>query len=205
MKKLASLFCLLLLSYVSVAQTLELENLTVQDKGSKTVYIGVDNYFKLKNPGYVKAIVPQQGIELKGDSLRVWAYVTGELSVVFLTQEGRENIVFQSRVVSSPFPSINGWTDGLVDKSFLLNNGKLLIKSFRVDDTFHDGYIVTSFEATINNESYKITGNHFSNELLAAIGKAKKGDQFIINRYTGYNETTKKSMRSSGTSYEISE
>jgi aspartate 1-decarboxylase len=205
MQKLAFLFFLLIAHLVSFTQELQLENLTVQDKGSKTVYIAVDNYFKLTNPDYVKAVVPQHGIELKGDSLRIRAYTTGELSIIFLTEKGRENIIFHSKVVSSPISSINGWTDEMVDKSFLLENGQLTIKTFRIDDNFHEGYLITSFVVTINNETFSISGNTFSEKLFAAIRKAKKGDKLIIHNYTAYNETIKKSMKSSGVAYQINE
>lgn len=205
MQKLSFFLFLVFANFVSSAQELLLENLTVQDKWSKTVYIGVDNYFTIKTPNFVKAIVPQQGVVLKGDSLQVRAYTTGDLSVIFLTTEGRENVIFTVKTLSSPFPSINGWTDAFIEKSFLLNNGKLTIKTFRVDDTFLEGYQITSFEATINNETFHVNGNEFTEPILAAIRKAKKGDEFIINKYTAYNQTTNKGMRSSGIAYVINE
>ncbi len=198
MKK-ATFVCLLvfLTSSLLFGQQIKLTNKSLGDKDSKILYIGIDNEFEIESET-LKGCLPKQGVSLAKNKLTIRPATIGNLTVVLLTKEGENPILFSVRRVPDPMPVIAGQTNKEISKNSLSSQSQLILTAFNSDDTFYDKFIIVSFLATFNGTKYEISGDGFSPELKSAIIKAKNEEILAISEIKSFNEEIKKFINING-------
>src|SRR5436190_13869667 len=81
-----------------IAQTIYLTNNTGSDKNSKTVYIGIENNFKIEGETF-EGTIPQDDFSVKANVLTIRPSKIGKLTVSFLTKEGEMPVTFEVRTL----------------------------------------------------------------------------------------------------------
>jgi len=189
------LFVFLTTTLVS-GQKISFTNNTLGDKNSRTLYIGIDNKLEIHGESF-KGIFPQAGVFLTQNIIKIRPATIGKLTIVFLTKNGEDPIVFNVKRVPDPIPVVAGQpTNEIINRS-LLDQSHLTIKSYN-DDTFFEHYKVSSFNATVNGSKYEVSGNSFSGELRSAITNLKTDDLIAISDVRVYNEENSTSINIKG-------
>ncbi|HEX8333954.1 MAG TPA: hypothetical protein VF622_15145 [Segetibacter sp.] len=182
------LLSLLVSSIFVSAQPVDVVNLIVNNKESKTAYIGVDNFYRIRNFDKYKSIVPHPQAKLLNDKLLIRAQSVGTFSVTFVTKKGaKEQVSFNVKRVPYPLIAIGEHTRTSIDKSYLLNNKRVSIITSEINDPFFEGYKVQAFIAELNGQTFTLQGNEFSDDLLAAIQKAEPGNKLTISSVKAFN------------------
>lgn len=198
MKKIIFLCLVVLLKTTFISgQQIKLTNKTVSDKNSQTLYIGVDNEFEIHCETF-KGILPQVGVFLEQNIIKIRPTTVGKFTIVFLTNDGENPISFIVSVVPDPIPVVAGQITNEIFKNSLPSQNQLSLKASGNADTFFNNYKIVSFNATLNGTRYEISGNSFSNELLSAIINTKNDEIISISDIKGFNEEIKKSISIKG-------
>jgi hypothetical protein len=178
-----------------IAQTINLINNTVSDKNSKTVYIGIDNNFKIEGETF-EGIIPQDDFSLKANELIVRPNKIGKLTVLFLTKESKIPMTFEVRTLPEVMVLVAGQSNKF-NKDLTPDDSQLTLKTVNNDDFFNN-YDITSFAATLDGKTFEVSGNNFSNELLSAIRNAKGEDMLTINSLIAFNKDINKTINING-------
>jgi hypothetical protein len=170
-----------------MAQSITLINKTTSDKNSRILYVGLDNSLEIKDETF-KGIEPQDGVLLEQNQLIIRPGRPGKLTITFLTTEVKVPVTFTVKNVSDIIVTINGQTEKGISKDLLLREAQLTPKPADNKDTLFDGYKIVSFTALLNGKTFEIKGKDFSDDLLAVISNAQKGDTLTISSVIGFNE-----------------
>jgi len=189
------LFVFLTTTLVS-GQKISFTNKTLGDKNSRTLYIGIDNKLEIHGESF-KGILPQAGVFLTQNIIKIRPATIGKLTIVFLTKNGEDPIVFNVKRVPDPIPVVAGQPANEIINRSLLDQSQVTIKSYN-DDTFFEHYKVISFNATVNGSKYEVSGNSFSGELRSAITNLKTDDLIAISDVRVYNEENSTSINIKG-------
>jgi hypothetical protein len=198
MKK-AIFLCLFvfLTAAILFGQQIQLTNMTLSDRNSRTLYVGVVNELEIQCET-LKGIMPQSGVSLVQNKLDIRPATVGKLTIVFLTKDGENPISFDVKTVPDLVPVIAGHTTKEIFKNSLSGESQLSLMTIENGDTFFDNYKIVSFQATLNGIKYEITGAGFPTELRTAIINAKHDDLLAITDIKGLNEEINKSVKING-------
>ena len=197
--KIISGFVALVVTMSVSAQGIVLVNFTISQKESKTIFIGIDNKFKIEGFENLQKIEPERSIYfLRGDTLLLRPNVTGTLSITFHTKGGPQQVTFHTKVISDVSPAIGNYTTGdVVDKNEVIAQARVTMRPYKSDEIFFENYKVASFEAHVGKQVFSIVGERFTDELIAAIRQAKAGDKLILTSVKAINADVGKTIQSS--------
>jgi hypothetical protein len=182
-------FLFALLAFITAiklsAQKIEFKNLTVSDENSKTIYLDIENKFKIA--GFIEqlhAASNNLSYTLHEDTLILVPVTRGYIMLSFATKYGTQQILFTAKELPMPALSIGGETNKLIPKAVCLNNGQI---SLQKNDLFFENYKVDSSVININGQTFTVDGDKLPDELLAAINKAKSGDKLQFTYVSAVN------------------
>lgn len=179
------------------SQQITLINKILSDKTSRILYIGIDNELEIQCET-LKGVLPQSGVSLAQNKLRIQPSVIGKLTIVILTNNGENPIVFDVRTLPEQIPVVTGQPTHEIIKNLLSSQSQVSFKTMNNEDTFFDNYKIVSFQATLNGVAYEITGDSFSTELASAIMDAKNNDVLTITSINSFNQEINKSVKITG-------
>jgi len=139
-------------------QKIELRNLTVSDESSKTIYLDMQNKFKI--PGFIDQVNTETGntiCTVHEDTMVLIPTTKGNVTISFATKYGPQQMVFTAKTLPPMTISVGSETNNkLISKTAFLKNGKIFIKK---NDIFFDGYIVDSSVVTLNGQVYLVNSD----------------------------------------------
>jgi hypothetical protein len=91
----------------------------------------------------------------------------------------------------------------VVEKNEVVFQGGLKIHSFNSGETFFKNFKIWDFKARLNDQVFSVQGEIFSKKLIAAIRKAKPGDQLIFSSVRAKNFEEDRTINLGNTTYEL--
>ena len=192
-------FISLLFSYlVSVAQNITITNRWA--KGSKTIYIGIQNQLIIK--GNTTAITqinsPARSTYRVGDTLIVSPPNRGLFVIEIETTDAKKSFTFEADY----FPAfIIALTDSIysdqsaVSKQDVLKSGALHIAgSKNSGDRLFDTFTLIQYALSIDGKHYYVKGKHFSKDVIKAISNLEIGSIISVDDFILYNNDTAQSL-----------
>ncbi len=192
MKKNLLIALFVIFSQYSWGQSINLINKTVSDKNSKTLYIGVENEFIISNENPI-TVQPQMGVTIDHNKIIIRPTSIGQLTIVFIANNGKIPINFNVTRMPNPLPVIGGQDSRQISKDVLLTDNSISLKTTE-GNSFFMNYGITSFTLTFKDKSYDIKGNKFSTEILSEFNSAKIGDTFSIASLVFINNDINKTL-----------
>ena len=182
-----------------IGQTINLFNKTNNQIDSKIVYIGIENRFQVKGYESLERIEATNNVTLVKDNLIIRPTSTGKLPVTFITKNGKAEIIqFQVREIPNPIVMVGENNMTFIAKSNLATNRVLSIKSEQINEPFFEGYNIEYFEAELNGENFKISGNQISEQLINAIDKSKSGTKLTLSLVKIYSKKLDTHIKGTG-------
>jgi GldM C-terminal domain len=181
MKKIIQVFLLLSTSSMTIGQTTVLINETGDRADSRTVYIGIDNRFKVKEPQLIQK-VKGAAVKLNKDELIIRPTSIGQLPVSFVNKNGStETINFRVERIPDPVFTVGENPVNVVGRKDLSAESILSINSSSSGSSFFADFDITYFEAKLNGEIFRVNGNKFPEELVKAIQRSKQGEKLALS------------------------
>jgi hypothetical protein len=162
----------------SPAQKIKLANRIFPDENSKTVYIGMENRFVVQ-PEVIETILENELASVNDSVVTIRPNKPGKLTITFLSEGEKVPVEFEAKHIPKVKVTIAGGDKDPAGKEILSSKSELLLADRTGDDKFFDQFEVTSFQATIGGETFDISGNKISSELLARINKTKDPKLYI--------------------------
>jgi gliding motility-associated protein GldM len=168
-------------------------SLTVAATKMNVFYMGVDNPVSISVPGIAEANLRPSisvGTLTRDEATKSWIVRVpqGQKTIISVdadvlgTTRSMGSAEFRIRRVPSPVAEIAGQVEGGIDKSTLLAAGAIIpvMRDFEFDLFFE----VKSFRMTTiiggDGISKRANGNRFSDEMIALINSARKGQKFFF-------------------------
>ncbi len=191
MKRVVFTCLSLFIMILGYSQNVRLSSQSVSNERNRILYLGISNIFIVTDTA-VTGIEKQDRVELTGNTLVIKPATTGYLTVTFLKKDDKAQVIFYVKNIPE-FKLAPGNQPGpKIIKDSLVANSFLGYTSSDKSDGYYQGYDVVSFTASLNGQTYTITGREFSDPLKTAIAKAVSGDTLVISQCNLYNEKLKK-------------
>ena len=159
--------------------------------------MGIENVFIVTDTT-TTGIEKQDGVELTGNKLVIKPTMTGYLTVTFLKKDDKAQVIFYVKNIPEIRPTPGNQPGPKIIKDSLMANPFMGYTSSDKNDGYLQGYEVASYTASVNGQSFVVTGRNFSEPLKYAIIKAKAGAALVITDYTLNNEKLKKTASLKG-------
>lgn len=167
------------------AQNYQLENTWA--KNSRTVYIGLNNCFRIN--GDLQAVknvsATNAGLKRVAGNVYVLPTAPGEVVLTIAGASGDEHISLQAKKVPDFNPCVEDdqhiMHEEKISRVTLLHTARLLlVNKFSEVDSLAGGAEVTNFTIVLNGHDYAVNGALFPPEVLLAIQHSSPGDKLEI-------------------------
>lgn len=154
-------------------QELKLVNLNSLDQNSRTIFIGMENNFRVVSDS-VESIEENESATFRDGVITLRPFKTGKIIVNLTRSNQNIAIEFEAKAIPAPKITVSDNNDSRVKKDLLSAESHLRLMDHSGSDRFFDQFQVVSFRATLGDRTFEVTGNKFSSELLASISEERE-------------------------------
>jgi hypothetical protein len=196
--KIISFLGLQILTVGLFGQSIQLENLLADKKDCKTIYVVIENRFKIT--GDIEDLrsveSPTATVSLIADSVTVIPQNIGNVELIFTTKSGQEKVILTAKYLPRLQPIIqeNSPADTrFISKEAVIQFGKLKLMTINDDNDISQHYRIDNYMIDYNGKLYSGKGELLTKELLEIISNGKSGDVLIFKTLKIVNTSTGKS------------
>ncbi len=155
------------------AQDPKLVNLNSLDKDSRTIFIGMENNFLIVSDS-LESIEETESATLNEGVITLRPFTVGKFIVNFVRADRRIAMEFEAKTIPQVRIAVSANNDSRVKKDLLSADSHLKLMDRSGSDRFFEQFQVVSFRATLGDQTFEVTGNKLSSEILASISQARE-------------------------------